>query len=151
VPAYTLTVNGRKSIVDADADTPLLWILRDHLRLTGTKYGCGIGLCGACTVHEGKAPVRSCSVAISNANGKSYTTIEGLAGNHPCQAAWLEEEVAQCGYCQPGMIMEAAALLAAGKPTDAQITEAIESHICRCGTYPRIIKAIRRASESRKA
>jgi len=110
MPSFALRVNGRRQTVDADPDTPLLWILRDVLGLTGTKYGCGIGVCGACTVHENGAAVRSCQVALADAAGKSYTTIEGLGRNglHPCQRAWLDEDVAQCGYCQPGMIMEAA-------------------------------------------
>jgi isoquinoline 1-oxidoreductase alpha subunit len=144
---HTVNINGKRRTVDADADTPLLWVLRDSLGLTGTKFGCGIGVCGACTVHENGAPVRSCQVAIADTAGKSYTTIEGL--NHPCQRAWLEEDVAQCGYCQPGMIMEAAALLRAhANPTTTQIEEAMDSHVCRCGTYPRILNAIRRASKA---
>ena len=138
---YKLTVNGKAASVDADADTPLLWILRDHLQLTGTKYGCGIGVCGACTVLDGSTAIRSCQVAIADAAGKSYTTIEGIARDR-CQRAWLEEDVAQCGYCQPGMIIECIALLrATPKPTAAQIEEAFDSHVCRCGTYPRIRKA----------
>ncbi|MGZ7080271.1 MAG: (2Fe-2S)-binding protein [Thermoanaerobaculia bacterium] len=146
----TMTINGRRRTVDVDPDTPLLWVLRDTLALTGTKYGCGIGVCGACTVMQGSSAVRSCQVAAADANGKSFTTIEGLgaATLHPCQRAWLEEDVAQCGFCQPGMIMEAAALLRAkAHPTDAQIDEAIGGHVCRCGTYPRIRKAIERASK----
>jgi isoquinoline 1-oxidoreductase alpha subunit len=145
----SMTINGRPRTVDVDADTPLLWILRDKLGLTGTKYGCGVGVCGACTVMEGSSAVRSCQIAATDANGKSYTTIEGLgaATLHPCQRAWLEEDVAQCGFCQPGMIMEAAALLRSKPhPTDAQIDEVIDGHVCRCGTYPRIRKAIERAS-----
>ena len=144
-----MTINGRPRTVDVDADTPLLWILRDKLGLTGTKYGCGVGVCGACTVMEGSSAVRSCQIAASEANGKSFTTIEGLgaATLHPCQRAWLEEDVAQCGFCQPGMIMEAAALLRSKPhPTDAQIDEVIDGHVCRCGTYPRIRNAIQRAS-----
>jgi isoquinoline 1-oxidoreductase alpha subunit len=111
--AYTLQVNGRTHTIDADGSTPLLWVLRDHLRLTGTKFGCGIGVCGACTVHEDGSAVRSCTRTLAASEGKRYTTIEGLTsdGSHPCQRAWIEEDVAQCGYCQPGMIMEAAALL----------------------------------------
>jgi isoquinoline 1-oxidoreductase alpha subunit len=145
----SMTINGRPRTVDVDADTPLLWILRDKLGLTGTKYGCGVGVCGACTVMEGSSAVRSCQIAATDANGKSFTTIEGLgaATLHPCQRAWLEEDVAQCGFCQPGMIMEAAALLRSKPhPTDAQIDEVIDGHVCRCGTYPRIRKAIERAS-----
>lgn len=145
MPIFNLTVNRKATTVDADADTPLLWILRDQLGLTGTKYGCGIGVCGACTIHDGTTAVRACSIPIGEAKGKSYTTIEGLS-NHPCQRAWLEGEVAQCGFCQPGMIMEAAALLRANpKPTVAQIDDAIEGHVCRCGTYPRIRTAVQSA------
>jgi aerobic-type carbon monoxide dehydrogenase small subunit (CoxS/CutS family) len=149
MPSFALRVNGRRQAVDADADTPLLWVLRDVLGLTGTKYGCGAGICGACTVHENGAAVRSCQIALSDAADKSYTTIEGLGrgGLHPCQRAWLDEDVAQCGYCQPGMIMEAAALLRAhASPSTAQIEEAMDGHVCRCGTYPRILSAVRRAS-----
>ena len=148
MPSYQVRVNGKQRLVDADADTPLLWILRDTLGLTGTKYGCGIGICGACTVHENGAAVRSCQIAVADTAGKTYATIESLQ-QHPCQRAWLEEDVAQCGYCQPGMIMEAAALLRAhAKPTTAQIEEAMDAHVCRCGTYPRILNAIRRASKA---
>jgi len=149
--SFVLRVNGRTRTVDADADTPLLWILRDSLGLTGTKYGCGIGVCGACTVHENGAAVRSCQITAESARGKSYTTIEALGGTrrHACQRAWLEGDVAQCGYCQPGMLMEAAALLRVHPhPSDAQIADAIDAHVCRCGTYPRILDAIRRASRT---
>ena len=147
MPSYNLRVNGKQRLVDADADTPLLWILRDSLNLTGTKYGCGIGICGACTVHENGSSARSCQIAVADTAGKSYTTIEGL--QHPCQRAWIEEDVAQCGYCQPGMIMEAAALLRVhSNPSTAQIEEAMDAHVCRCGTYPRILTAIRRASKA---
>jgi isoquinoline 1-oxidoreductase subunit alpha len=143
---FKLTVNGKTSTVDADADTPLLWILRDHLGLTGTKFGCGAGICGACTVLDGATAVRSCQITAADATGKRYTTIEGLAGDR-CQRAWIEEDVAQCGYCQPGMIVECVALLrATARPTDAQIDDAIASHICRCGTYPRIRKAVHLAA-----
>jgi len=146
----TLTVNGRRRTADVDPDTPLLWILRDMLGLTGTKYGCGVGVCGACTVLQGSKAVRSCQITAAEATGKSFTTIEGLGGAtlHPCQRAWLDEDVAQCGFCQPGMIMEAAALLrATPHPSDTQIDGAIADHVCRCGTYPRIREAIRRASK----
>lgn len=150
MPQFKLTVNRKTTTVDADADTPLLWILRDQLGLTGTKYGCGVGVCGACTIHDGGTAVRACVIPISEAKGKRYTTIEGLT-NHPCQRAWLEGDVAQCGFCQPGMIMEAAALLrATPKPTVTQIDEAIESHVCRCGTYPRIRTAVIAASRGGK-
>jgi isoquinoline 1-oxidoreductase alpha subunit len=145
MPGTTLTVNGRKRVVDADGDTPLLWILRDVLELRGTKYGCGVGVCGACTVLRGSEAVRSCQVTLAEAKGKSFTTIEGLS--HPCQRAWIDEDVAQCGYCQPGMLMETCALLArAPKPTDAEIDAALDGHVCRCGTYSRIRKAIHRVS-----
>ena len=143
-----LIVNGETHEVDADPDTPLLWALRDHLGLTGTKFGCGVALCGACTVHiEGQA-TRSCSVPLEEAAGKRITTIEGLSKNrtHPLQKAWIAEQVPQCGYCQSGMIMAAAALLAAKpKPTDKDIEEAV-TNICRCGTYARIRKAIHAAA-----
>ena len=149
MPSFDLRVNGRRQHVDADPATPLLWILRDTLGLTGTKFGCGVGVCGACTVHQNGAAVRSCQIAVADAAGKSYTTIEGLGRGalHPCQRAWLEDDVAQCGYCQPGMIMEAAALLRAhANPTATQIEEAMDGHVCRCGTYPRIVDAVRRAA-----
>ena len=152
MPTYNIRVNGQQRTVDADSDTPLLWILRDSLGLTGTKYGCGIGVCGACTVHENGSAVRSCQIAIADARGKSYATIEGLGTPqrlHPCQRAWLEEDVAQCGFCQPGMIMEAAALLRThAKPNAEQVAAAMDAHVCRCGTYPRIANAIQRASKS---
>src|SRR3954470_13365010 len=148
---YTIDVNGQRRRIDGDPAMPLLWALRDRLGLTGTKYGCGIGVCGACTVHQDGVAVRSCQVAIAAAAGTSITTIEGLSadGTHPCQRAWLDEDVAQCGFCQPGMIMEAAALLRAhASPNAAQIEEAMDGHVCRCGTYPRILSAVRRASRS---
>jgi len=150
--AYTLLVNGRAHTLDADGSTPLLWILRDHLRLTGTKFGCGIGVCGACTVHEDGAAVRSCTLTLAATAGKRYITIEGLTpdGSHACQRAWIEEDVAQCGYCQPGMIMEAAALLTTTPtPSDADIDRVLGTHICRCGTYGRLRAAIHRAAGGR--
>ncbi len=150
MPAFQLTVNGRRRSVDADPETPLLWILRDNLGLTGTKFGCGIGLCGSCTVHQGDKAVRACQVSLQEAAGTAIVTIEGLAphGLHPVQRAWIEEDVAQCGYCQPGMIMSATALLADHPhPTDTQIDAVIGEHICRCGSYPRIRKAIHRAAK----
>ena len=128
---------------------PLLWVLRDRVGLLGTKYGCGVGVCGACTVHEDGRAVRSCSVTIAAAAGHEYTTIEGLspAGTHPCQRAWVDEDVAQCGFCQPGMIMEAAALLkTTPAPTDRQIDETFSAHVCRCGTYTRLRRAVHRAA-----
>lgn len=127
----------------------MLWVLRDLLNLTGTKYGCGVGVCGACTIHENDVAVRSCQIPVSAAAGKSFTTIEGLSadGSHPCQRAWLEEDVAQCGYCQPGMIMTAAALLRhTPNPTSTQIDEAMSNSVCRCGTYNRMKRAIERAA-----
>jgi aerobic-type carbon monoxide dehydrogenase small subunit (CoxS/CutS family) len=149
MPEYRLRINGKLRVVTAEAGTPLLWILRDELGLTGTKYGCGVGVCGACSVHENGRVVRSCQTAIDSAANKSYTTIEGLSASaeHPCQIAWIAEDVAQCGFCQPGMIMEAAALIAVRPtPTDAEIDEALSGHVCRCGTYQRIRRAIHRAA-----
>jgi isoquinoline 1-oxidoreductase alpha subunit len=143
-----LKVNGRTHRVDADPDTPLLWVLRDHLGLTGTKYGCGIALCGACTVQIDGEPVRSCTMSAGSVGGKAVTTIEGLSPDrsHPVQKAWIEEQVPQCGFCQSGQILTAVALLAKKpKPTDADIDEAM-TNICRCGTYQRLRKAIHRAA-----
>lgn len=146
----TLTVNGAQHSVDAEADTPLLWVLRDELHLTGTKFGCGAGLCGACTVLlEGK-PVRSCLIPASAVEGKPITTIEGLSKDksHPVQRAWIAESVPQCGYCQSGMILAAAALLSTNpRPSDADIDMAI-TNVCRCGTYNHVRRAIHRAAES---
>lgn len=147
---YTLTVNGQQYTVEADPDTPLIWILREWLGLTGTKYCCGMGICGACTVHMDGKPTRSCVTPISDAADSSITTIEGLSedGSHPIQQAWVEENVPQCGYCQPGQIMTAAALLAENPaPTDEDIDAAMSGVLCRCGTYPRIRRAIHRAAE----
>jgi isoquinoline 1-oxidoreductase alpha subunit len=149
-----LTVNGRRRNVQADASTPLLWVLRDYLGLTGTKYGCGMALCGACTVHVEGEPARSCVTPVSAVAGKRITTIEGLSRNadHPVQKAWIELDVPQCGYCQSGQIMSAVALLAKHpKPTDAQIDEAMRGNLCRCGTYPRIRAAIKRAAGIKEA
>ena len=146
----TLTVNARTLETDADPGTPLLWVLRDHLGLTGTKFGCGKALCGACTVHLDGAPVRSCSIPLSAVAGKAVTTIEGLSPDrsHVLQKAWIEYDVPQCGYCQSGQLMSAAALLRTNpKPTDADIDAAMAGNICRCGTYPRIRAAIHRAAE----
>jgi aerobic-type carbon monoxide dehydrogenase small subunit (CoxS/CutS family) len=145
-----LTINGTARSVDADADTPLLWVLRDHLALTGTKFGCGRALCGACTVHLDGVPVRSCLLPLSAVGGKHVTTIEGLSKDrsHAVQRAWMELDVPQCGYCQSGQIMSAAALLRTNpSPSDADIDAALAGNICRCGTYPRIRKAIHRAAE----
>ena len=148
---FKLVVNGESRQVDADPSEPLLWVLRDRLGLTGTKYSCGIGECGCCTVHvEGQA-IRSCLMSISSAAGKTVTTIEGLSpdGLHPVQQAWLAERVAQCGYCQPGQIMTAAAFLSQNpKPSDEEIDRAMSGALCRCGSYPRIRKAVRRAAEA---
>ena len=145
-----LTVNGVKRDVDVSPDTPLLWVLRDALGLTGTKYGCGMAQCGACTVHVGGQPLRSCVVPVSAVAGMAVTTIEGLSadGSHPVQRAWSELDVVQCGYCQSGQIMSAAALLAVNpKPTDDEIDAALTGNICRCGTYQRIRAAVHRAAE----
>jgi aerobic-type carbon monoxide dehydrogenase small subunit (CoxS/CutS family) len=150
----SLTVNKRTVHLEADPSTPLLWVLREHLGLTGTKYGCGVGQCGACTVHIDGRPVRSCSTPVSRATGKEITTIEGLSSDrsHPVQRAWLEIEVPQCGYCQSGQIMSAVALLKANpSPADDDINRAMSGNICRCGTYPRIRRAIHRAAEMARA
>ena len=148
----TLLVNGEQRSVDADSAMPLLWVLRDLLRLKGTKYGCGAGLCGSCTVHVDGEPVRSCITSIESAAGRAVTTIEGLAGGedlHPVQAAWVETNTPQCGYCHPGQIMSAVALLReTPRPTDDEIDEAMSGNLCRCGTYLRIRKAIHRAAEA---
>lgn len=146
--SYSLTINGGKMTVSVGADTPLLWVLRDNLGLTGTKFGCGAGLCGACTVHIDGRPVRSCSVTVSAVANASITTIEGLSDDrsHALQRAWIAEQVPQCGYCQSGMLMAAAALLRdKPQPTAADINAAI-TNLCRCGTYPRVKRAIFRVS-----
>src|SRR5687768_15509844 len=141
--AATLDVNGKALSVSATPDTPLLWVIRDELGLTGTKYGCGIAQCGACTVLVDGQPIRSCSVPISAVGAGKITTIEGLGGAHPVQQAWVRNDVPQCGYCQSGQIMGAVALLAQNpKPDDAAISAAMDGHICRCGAYQRIRKAI---------
>jgi aerobic-type carbon monoxide dehydrogenase small subunit (CoxS/CutS family) len=144
-----LDVNGKRQDLDVDPEMPLLWVLRDTLGLTGTKFGCGLGQCGACTVHVDGAATRSCITTVKAAAGKTITTIEGLSpgSNHPLQTAWVAEQVPQCGYCQSGQIMSAAALLAkTPRPTDAQIDTAMTGNICRCGTYQRIRRAIHRAA-----
>jgi isoquinoline 1-oxidoreductase alpha subunit len=143
------TINGRAVDVAAEPDTPLLWVIREHLKLTGTKFGCGIGQCGACTVHVDGAPTRSCITWLEDVAGREVTTIEGLSpdASHPLQRAWIDEQVPQCGYCQSGQIMQAAALLESNpNPTREQIVEHMDGNICRCGTYVRIIRAIQRAA-----
>jgi len=145
-----ITVNNQRLDVDAAPDTPLLWVLRDHLGMTGTKYGCGMALCGACTVHVDGVAMRSCILPLRMLEGKAVTTIEGLSKDrtHPVQRAWIELDVPQCGYCQSGQIMSAAALLKSNpRPSDAEIDAAMAGNICRCGTYLRIRKAIHRATE----
>ncbi len=149
----TITVNGRSHAIDVDPDTPLLWALRDSLGMTGTKFGCGMAQCGACTVHVDGKPQRSCQLPVNMLAGKQITTIEGLSPDrtHALQKAWIEEDVPQCGYCQSGQLMAAAALLAKNpNPTDAEIDAAMTGNICRCGTYNRIRKAIHRAAKEAK-
>jgi isoquinoline 1-oxidoreductase alpha subunit len=149
MPAVAFTVNNKAVSVDAEPDTPLLWVVREHLKLTGTKFGCGSGLCGACTVHLDGRAVRSCQVPIDQVSGKKITTIEGLSptSSHALQKAWIAEQVPQCGYCQSGQIMQAAELLAkTRRPTREQIVAHMDGNICRCGTYPRIVRAIERAA-----
>jgi isoquinoline 1-oxidoreductase alpha subunit len=149
MPAYTLKINGQARPLNVAADTPLLWALRDTLGLTGTKYGCGLGLCGACTVHLDGAPVRSCQTPVSSLGGAEITTIEGLSpdGSHPLQQAWCAQDVPQCGYCQAGQIMTAAAFLKHNPtPTEAEIDGAMANNLCRCGTYFRIRAAVKDAA-----
>ncbi len=146
---FKLNINGKQQQVDVDPTTPMLWVLRDHLNLVGTKYGCGIAFCGACTVHLNDVAVRSCQLPVSEVGSQSITTIEGLSekGDHPLQKAWIEHDVPQCGYCQSGQIMNAAALLKANPhPSDEEIEGAMEGNLCRCGTYTRIKKAIKLAA-----
>jgi len=148
---YTLNVNGKKLDVQVAEDTPVLWVLRDHLKMVGTKYGCGIGQCGACTIHINGTAMRSCSLPVSAVGDKKITTIEGLSPDHshPLQAAWIEHDVPQCGYCQAGQIMNAASLLNNNaNPTDIDIDAAMQGNICRCGTYTRIKKAIKTAAKN---
>ncbi len=147
--ALHLTINDQTREVEVDEDTPLLWILRDSLGLTGTKFGCGVGVCGSCTVLENGKALRSCQLPAREAAGRSFTTIEGLSSDasHPCQRAWIEEDVAQCGFCQPGMILSACALLREHPdPSDEIIETVMSDSVCRCGTYPRMRKAIHRAA-----
>ena len=151
MPNYTLKINGKKITVNADEDTPLLWVLRDELSLKGTKFGCGIAQCGACTVHINDSAVRSCSLPVSSISGESITTIEGLSetGTHPVQLAWKEIDVPQCGYCQAGQIMTASAFLnEKPKPTKDEIREAMHGNICRCASYNRIEKAVKLAAKN---
>jgi isoquinoline 1-oxidoreductase alpha subunit len=148
-----LNINGQSYFSDAPPDTPLLWVIREELRLTGTRYGCGMGLCGSCTVHVNGQAVRSCLVPVSDAQGALITTIEGLdpANVHPVQQAWIEQQVPQCGYCQSGQIMQAAALLARNpNPTDKEIVDGMNGNLCRCATYPRIVGAVKRAAQIMK-
>lgn len=149
MPSYSITVNGTSHTVDVSADTPLLWVLRDHLNLVGTKYGCGIALCGTCTVHMNGNPVRSCMMPIESVQGSQITTIEGLSedGSHPVQQAWKEVDVPQCGYCQSGQIMTAAALLERNpSPSADEIREAMHGNLCRCASYQRIYQAVELAA-----
>ncbi len=148
--SVSLTINGKPTTVNVDGATPLVWVLREHLQMTGTKFGCGISQCGACTVHVNGQATRSCVTPVSSVAGKAVTTIEGLSpdGNHPLQKAWVAEQVPQCGYCQSGQIMQAATLLAkTKKPTREQIVQHMNGNICRCGTYQRIVKAVQRAAK----
>ena len=150
MPVYNFNINGKSQKVDVAEDTPLLWELRDHLNMQGTKFGCGIGQCGACTVHLNGSAVRSCSMPISSVKNRAITTIEGLSenGDHPLQVAWDEVDVAQCGYCQAGQIMTAAAFLKrTPKPTQEQVENAMNANICRCGAYHRIREAVLEASK----
>jgi len=147
----TLSVNGNSVNVDVDPNTPILWVLRDHINLVGTKFGCGIGQCGACTIHLNGTAIRSCSVPVSSADGKKITTIEGLSddASHPVQQAWIAHDVPQCGYCQAGQIMTAAAFLSDNpSPSDSDISEAMNGNICRCGTYTRIHAAVKTAAKN---
>ncbi|WP_305952210.1 (2Fe-2S)-binding protein, partial [Emticicia oligotrophica] len=148
---YSLKINGKTQQVDVDPSTPILWVLRDHLNMPGTKFGCGMAQCGACTIHLDGSAVRSCSIPVSSVGKSAITTIEGLSenGTHPVQKAWLEHDVAQCGYCQSGQIMSATALLKSNpKPTDEDIDNAMSGNICRCGTYLRIKEAIKTAAKT---
>jgi len=151
---FNLNINGKTQTVDVDPNTPMLWVLRDHLKLVGTKYGCGIAQCGSCTIHLSGIAVRACVLTVSAVGNQEITTIEGLSDNadHPVQKAWLEVDVPQCGYCQPGQIMTAAALLDNNpNPSDSEIEMAMNGNICRCGTYTRIKKAVQIAAESNNA
>lgn len=152
MPAYSIQVNGKTHSVNTEEATPLLWVLREHLQLTGTKYGCGVGQCGACTIHLDGTPMRACTLPIDGvADGQAITTIEGLSetANHPMQQAWVKEQVPQCGYCQSGQIMQAVALLEKNPtPSRTEIVQHMNGNLCRCGTYTRIVKAIQTAANS---
>jgi aerobic-type carbon monoxide dehydrogenase small subunit (CoxS/CutS family) len=144
----SLKVNGKVYQVDVEPDMPLLWVIRDYLKLTGTKYGCGMGICGTCTIHVDGHADRSCQLTAADVEGREVTTIEGIPESHPVKRAWIEEQVPQCGYCQPGQIMQAAALLRERpKPEEAYIKNFMNDNLCRCGTYPRIVRAIQRAAK----
>ena len=146
-----LEINGKTYQVDVGPDVPLLWVIREHLKLTGTKFGCGIGACGSCTVHIDGRAARSCQTPVASAAGKKITTIEGLAESHPVVQAWIKEQVPQCGYCQSGQIMQAVALLAEDpNPSDAKIVSAMDGNLCRCGTYPRVKLAVKAAAKEGK-
>jgi len=146
--SFTLKINGQSHTVQVAEDVPLLWVIREHLQLTGTKFGCGISQCGACTVHVGGQPMRSCQLRVSRVVGREITTIEGIAEDHPVKQAWIDIQVPQCGYCQSGQIMSAVALVAKNSdPSEEEIIEGMEGNLCRCGTYTRIKTAIRQAAE----
>ncbi|MCH7805291.1 MAG: (2Fe-2S)-binding protein [Acidobacteria bacterium] len=146
--AITLKINGQSYTVEAEGDVPLLWVIREYLQLTGTKFGCGIAQCGACTVHVDGQPMRSCQLQVSRAVGREITTIEGIREDHPVKQAWIDIQVPQCGYCQPGQIMSAVALVEKNSnPSEEEIIQAMEGNLCRCGTYTRIKQAIRQAAE----
>ncbi|MCS6956969.1 MAG: (2Fe-2S)-binding protein [Aquificaceae bacterium] len=152
VKEFSLRINGKSYKVRAFEDEPLLWVIRERLRLTGTKFGCGMGVCGACTVLVDRKTTRSCLLPVKDAVGKEITTVEGIPSNHPLKKAWIEHQVPQCGYCQTGQLMEAYALLLENpKPTRQQIVERLSSHLCRCGTYNRIIRAVEAVSRGGKA
>ncbi len=144
----SVKINGKKHELDLSPDVPLVWAIREHLKLTGTKFGCGKGLCGSCTVHVAGKAVRSCQTLVGDVEGKEITTIEGIPEDHPLKKAWVKEQVAQCGYCQPGQLMQAAELLSGDKnPSNEAIVKAMDGNLCRCGTYPRIKNAIRFAAK----
>ena len=148
----TLNINGKDHTVQVSEDVPLLWVIREHLQLTGTKFGCGISQCGACTVHVDGQPMRSCQLRVSRMAGRKITTIEGIAGDHPVKQAWIDIQVPQCGYCQSGQIMSAVALVESNPdPSDQEIIQAMEGNLCRCGTYTRIKKAIKQAAQGVQA